>query len=83
MIVELKNNFIDFENSENDDDFGEFSVPLPEGFVPDVEMFGNKKPKSDGDNDESDDGSEEGVSIETLKYWWFCISQWWSLISSA
>uniref|UniRef100_A0A8R1XSA5 WD_REPEATS_REGION domain-containing protein n=1 Tax=Onchocerca volvulus TaxID=6282 RepID=A0A8R1XSA5_ONCVO len=41
---------------ENNDDFGEFSVPLPEGFVPDTGMFETKKPEDDDEFDDLGDG---------------------------
>uniref|UniRef100_A0AAF5PLI8 WD_REPEATS_REGION domain-containing protein n=1 Tax=Wuchereria bancrofti TaxID=6293 RepID=A0AAF5PLI8_WUCBA len=43
------------EDLESDDDFGEFFVPLPEGFVPDKEMFETKKTTVCDDDDEFDD----------------------------
>ncbi|VDP13037.1 unnamed protein product, partial [Onchocerca flexuosa] len=43
-------------NSENNDDLGEFSVPLPEGFLPDTGMFETKKPEDDDEFDDLGDG---------------------------
>lgn len=55
-------------NSEDDDDG--FSVPLPEGFVPDQKMFENEKSKDDNQFDESKDDDEfdldDGVSPQIL-----------------
>ncbi|MCP9264908.1 Gastrulation defective protein 1 [Dirofilaria immitis] len=41
---------------ENDDDLGEFSVPLPEGFLLDSEMFETKESKDDDEFDDLGDG---------------------------
>ncbi|KAL3990695.1 Gastrulation defective protein 1 domain protein [Acanthocheilonema viteae] len=51
---------------ENDNDFEEFSVPLPEGFVPDKEIFERKKPKNDDNNDDDDEFLDDAIPVVDL-----------------